>query len=200
MYATFSRQIHEGFQLMLKAILCDMDGTLIDTEYANATAYSRSLSEFGLYIDSDEFRRKYNGMSWKAFLPKILPSITEQQMLAVAERKKVIYRELLHETRLKQNIVEMVRALKRDNSIALVTTASRSATESLISYHRIGDLFDVVISGDDVDQPKPSPIPYLIAAEKLGVELQECLILEDSEIGIQSARSTGATVIVVDSE
>ncbi|MCF4175268.1 HAD family hydrolase [Vibrio sp. McD22-P3] len=177
-----------------------MDGTLIDTEYANATAYSRSLSEFGLYIDSDEFRRKYNGMSWKAFLPKILPSITEQQMLAVAERKKVIYRELLHETRLKQNIVEMVRALKRDNSIALVTTASRSATESLISYHRIGDLFDVVISGDDVDQPKPSPIPYLIAAEKLGVELQECLILEDSEIGIQSARSTGATVIVVDSE
>lgn len=185
---------------MLQAILCDMDGTLIDTELANATAYCRSLSQYNIDISVHCFIEKYSGMAWRDFLPKINPSLTIHQMSDIATKKKNIYKELVQETKLNQNVIELVKELKHSKLIALVTTASRDATMLLLDYHKLDSLFDLIVTGDDIKHPKPSPEPYLTAAKGLNIDIKDCVILEDSEIGLSSARSSGATVLIVDHE
>jgi beta-phosphoglucomutase len=185
---------------MFKAVLCDMDGTLIDTEYANASAYCESLKQNGIDIDIQEFISKYSGMSWKEFIPLICLSIDENTSKKIAADKKIIYKTKLTLTKLNQNVVQLVAELKATKKVALVTTASREAVNDLLRYHEITELFDLLITGDDVRDAKPSPEPYLKAADKLAVRIENCIVLEDSSIGIESARKSGATVLIVDHE
>lgn len=185
---------------MFSAILCDMDGTLIETEYANAAAYCESLKHHSIDIDIDCFVEKYAGMSWRVFIPLICPSIDEHKCKIIAEEKKRIYKTKLNETKLKHNVVQMVSELGQTKQVALVTTASREAVTDLLAYHQIEHLFDIIITGDDVKEQKPAPEPYLLAANQMQVDIENCIILEDSPVGISSARKTGATVLIVDHE
>lgn len=185
---------------MFEAILCDMDGTLIDTEYANAVAYCEALSKYGFNIDVHGFIEKYSGMSWKNFIPLICPLIDENTASAIARTKKLIYKNKLGLTTVNLNIVQMISALKESKKVALVTTASREAVDNLLGYHQLSHLFDLCVTGDDVTEAKPSPEPYLKAAKILSIDIENCIILEDSEIGVRAARQSGATVLVVDHE
>jgi len=185
---------------MFSAILCDMDGTLIETEYANASAYCESLKKYSIHIDVETFIDKYAGMSWRTFIPMICPTIDEKKCEIIAREKKIIYKTKLSETRLKLNVIQMVQELGQTKKVALVTTASREAVDDLLTYHEIQHLFDHVITGDDVNDPKPHPEPFLLAAKQMQVDIENCIILEDSPIGISSARKTGATVLIVDHE
>lgn len=185
---------------MFEAILCDMDGTLIDTEYANAAAYCESFKNNGIDIEIDEFIDKYAGMSWREFIPLVCPAIDSSASEKIAKDKKKIYKDKLSATKLKSNIITMVQALGEHKHVALVTTASREAVNDLLGYHKITDLFDLIITGDDVSMSKPHPEPYLLAASKLKVRIENCIVLEDSSIGIRSARAAGATVLIVDDE
>ncbi len=185
---------------MFEAILCDMDGTLIDTEYANAMAYCEALSNYGIDIDASEFLDRYLGMSWKEFIPLICPLIDEKTAADIARDKKQIYKTKLSMTSVNRNLVQMIGILKGSKKVALVTTASKEAVDDLLKYHKLSYLFDLCVTGDDVVEAKPSPEPYLKAANILSVDIQNCIILEDSEIGICSARQSGATVLIVDHE
>lgn len=185
---------------MFEAILCDMDGTLIDTEYANAIAYCEALNKYGVNIDVHEFIDRYLGMSWREFIPLICPLIDEDTAADIARDKKLIYKNKLSLTSVNLNVIQMIGILKESKKVALVTTASREAVDDLLRYHKLSYLFDLCVTGDDVVEAKPSPEPYLKAANILSVDIQNCIILEDSEIGIRSARQSGATVLVVDHE
>jgi len=92
---------------------------------------------------------------------------------------------------------ELIEALRNENiPVALVTMSMRRM--ALRVAEAMGDgVFDVVIGGDDVTQPKPHPEPYLLAAERLGVPIGSCVAIEDSEFGLVSAVSSGAATIGV---
>ncbi|RAS50402.1 haloacid dehalogenase-like hydrolase [Vibrio diazotrophicus] len=97
---------------MFEAILCDMDGTLIDTEYANAIAYCEALNKYGVNIDVHEFIDRYLGMSWREFIPLICPLIDEDTATDIARDKKLIYKNKLSLTSVNLNVIQMIGILK----------------------------------------------------------------------------------------
>ena len=81
--------------------------------------------------------------------------------------------------------------------MALVTSSSRQQCSELMQMTQFINFFDHIVTRDDVTHPKPSPEPYLLAFSHLKINAQNCLIFEDSHVGIQSAVSSGANVAKV---
>lgn len=180
----------------IEAVLSDMDGTLIETDEANATAYCNALRKFGFKYSVDDFITTFRGKSWRVFLPQIT-SLSLEECKDIAVEKRNTYKNHLYLTKLNHHVLQMLISAKKDTLIGLVTTASKGAVEDLLSFHKLKDFFDVIITGDDVSIGKPDPEPYFVAAKKLGVDIKNCTIFEDSEIGLQSARASGAFVFLV---
>ena len=87
--------------------------------------------------------------------------------------------------------------MARQYHLAVVTTASRKNTMELLRYYDYEKLFEFIITQEDIDRPKPDPQGFLIAMEKLGMDSKHTIIFEDSEVGLQAAETTGATVFAV---
>ncbi|MEJ8322443.1 HAD family phosphatase [Kosakonia sacchari] len=185
---------------MIEAILSDMDGTLIDTEIANASAYCYAIAQYGGAITVEDFQQNYAGMSWKAFLPIILPDASDETHKAIADLKKSKYVDFFPSTTLYTDVLDFLTHSKQFAPVALVTTASRQAVDGLLRYHGLENFFDAIVSGDDVVNAKPHAEPYLAAATMLGVNIANCIALEDSQVGINSATSARANVFIVKHE
>ena len=99
---------------------------------------------------------------------------------------------------LNEALIKLIELSRPACRTALVTNASATNVQSILDHHRLGYLFDVVVTGDDVSRHKPDPEAYWIAAGRLRVGSDECLVIEDSAAGIASAMAFGAAVLKVD--
>lgn len=179
------------------AVLWDMDGTLVDTEPCWLAAESRLAAEHGLTW-TDEDSLAMIGLH----LPRAAEVLQEHGVDLPAD---VIVDRLL------DTVVEMVEdhatwqpgALELLASLraagvrcALVTMSYRRFTETVVARAPEGS-FDVVVTGDEVEQGKPHPEPFLRAAEALGVDIADCVAIEDSVPGVAAALASGARTLGV---
>jgi len=181
----------------LKALLVDLDGTLVDTAEANFAAYRAALEPHGVKLTREWWDAHGFGRNWREFLPDLLsghPGVTPAE---VAARKAEIYPDFVASTVVNQPLVGLIRLLKTSLRIALVTSASRPAADLLLNVHDLGALFDEVVTGDDVAVHKPAPLAFQLAADRFGVLPDQCLIIEDSSTGIAAAAAFGAPCLVV---
>lgn len=178
------------------ALLIDLDGTLVDTAEANYHAYATALGEVGAHVERAEFDRVAQGRNWRQFLPPMLAGFAVKPE-QVAARKAELYPGCLHLTVMNQGVARLVALSRPACRTALVTTASRPNVDAILHYHGLSGLFDLVITGSDVSRHKPDPEAYCLAASRLGVTPQSCLVIEDSDIGVASALAFGAAVIRV---
>jgi HAD superfamily hydrolase (TIGR01509 family) len=183
--------------MSVRGLLVDLDGTLVDTSEANYAAYAAALYAFGVSIDWEWWTSKAFGRNWRDFLPDVLSGHPDIQPEAVASRKATIYPQHLSLSKLNQGLVDLIATLKPTARTALVTTASRASVSAIQQYHKLEHLFDTVVTGDDVRRHKPSPEGYDIAASRLGLTAAECLVIEDSAVGIAAAQAFGSSYLVV---
>jgi beta-phosphoglucomutase-like phosphatase (HAD superfamily) len=182
----------------LRALLFDLDGTLVDTLGATATAYSRALREYGVVVEPDEFSAISHGRQWRDFLPEMLARAgSTADPASVARRKQAIYPELLLGIRLNEPLITLAKSARSVLRVGLVTTASGAAVVAVLRQFKLTECFDVVVTGDDVAYHKPAPDAYLDALERLGVAASACVAFEDSDAGIASARAAGVPVVRV---
>jgi beta-phosphoglucomutase len=181
----------------LKALLVDLDGTLVDTRDANFAAYRAALAAYGVTLTRDWWDANAFGRNWREFLPCLLDGNSHISAPDVAARKTELYPGYVASTAVNEPLARLIRLLKPSLRIALVTSASRSATDLLLEAHDLCPLFDEVVTGDDVTTHKPAPLAFALAAERLGVAADECLIIEDSDVGIAAAAAFGAPCLVV---
>lgn len=182
----------------LQAVLWDMDGTIVDTEpywfeaeYAVVAAHGDSWSDdharavvgFDL-LDSGRYMIEHGGvrLTPHEIVELLLDSVVQNLKREVPWRPGA--RELLADVR-NANI-----------PTALVTMSWRRFANEVVEALPIG-AFDASVVGDDVQRGKPHPDPYLLAAERLGVDITRCLAIEDSPTGVASALAAGATVLAV---
>ena len=177
-------------------IMVDLDGTLFDTRVVNYKAYSEAIRPFGYEMDYEYYCTYCNGRHYLDFLPKITTSdykILEE----IHKRKKELYRSFLKFARLNESLLSMLRSLKGNYEIALVTTASKSNTNDILGAFGINDFFDLILTHEDIVKTKPDPEGFLKAMDYFQASPKDCVIFEDSDVGIEAAEKTGAAVYVV---
>ena len=175
--------------------LFDLDGTLYDTRRVNFLSYQKALEQFGYTMDYEYFANQCNGRHYKTFLPEIMQS--ETYMEEVHELKKKYYGDFLSETVENKHLFEIINAIRNEYYIVLVTTASRKNSEDILKYHNRLDEFDLIISQEDVKKKKPDPEGFCKAMDYYKISKDNTIIFEDSDVGIEAAEKSGASVFVV---
>ncbi len=182
----------------IRALMVDLDGTLARTAEANQAAYAEALGEFGVTISPEDLESRVQGRHWKQFLPAILAETgSTTDPATIAARKATLYAANIGNIELNTGLVHLLLASRAHLKTALVTSAARTSVHALLDAHALTSLFDLIITGDDVQRHKPDPEAYCTAARRLDVRAEETLIYEDSDIGVASARAFGGHVIRV---
>jgi beta-phosphoglucomutase len=181
------------------AYLVDFDGTLADTGDANYLAYASALQEIGISYSREQFDQEAFGRNWRQFLPMILKGYgSSADATAIAARKVELYRDTARHVSFNEALVILLNNKNPKIKTALVTSASSAnVMAALAGREELRHLFDVIVTGDDVTRHKPDPEGYRIAAERLGVLPENCIVFEDSDIGIMAGRAFGAHVLQI---
>lgn len=180
----------------MKLMMIDLDGTLFDTKEVNYRAYQAAMAPYGFNIDFKYYCEFCNGRYYMDFLPQITTS--DKTILSnIHQRKKELYSQYLKFGRVNQGLVNLIKSCKNNFKVALVTTASKQNAYDILTRFSLVDLFDLILTHDDIEKSKPDPEGFLKAMNFFHAKPEDCVIFEDSEVGIKAADQTGATVFAV---
>lgn len=182
----------------IKLLLLDFDGTIANTGRANATSYIESLAEVGITISMEEYRLKYFGLRCHEFLRDL--GITDPEKIsAIRQRKVEIYPTHFDLVELNRPLWDFVQDFRRQGGKAwIVSTGHPENIGNVMRYLKIEGEIDGILTADAVVNSKPAPDCFLKAMAEVGVTPRETLIFEDSEIGLQAAKASGAAYIKVE--
>lgn len=189
---------------MIKAVIFDMDGVIIDSEPLWEKSEAILLERNGLGSNAEyrkEYRKKIMGLNQKASVALLkksfdLPHTPEEIQ---RERLEILLELYEKELRLVDGIEELLRAVKSDWNMktALASESPMRIIESVLGKFFLEDAFEVKMSGECVETGKPHPGIYLETARRLGVAPEECAAVEDSINGILSAKAAGMRCVAV---
>ena len=183
---------------MIKLAIFDMDGTLYNTNDVNYFAYKEALDEYNVKIDYDYYCRYCNGRHFTVFIPPLV-DYDKEKTERIHSVKKTCYSKHLSKAKVNEHLFEIINLLKdSDCKIALVTTASKENTYQILDYTGTREVFDLILTAEDVTRAKPEPDGFLKAIAHFNASIDETLIFEDSDVGVVAAKATGASVIRIE--
>lgn len=185
---------------MIKAIIFDFDGLLADTEIVSYKIYKELLQQFGYTYTEEEYAQKFSGKTEVKNVENLietyhLPWTLENGLKNVLE---VETRLLSQGVDLKHGVKELLHFLKENEyKIGLATSSTKDRALNILRQHGIIDYFNIFVFGNEVEKGKPNPDIFLKACEKLNENPKDCLVLEDSEAGIEASYSANIPVICI---
>jgi HAD superfamily hydrolase (TIGR01509 family) len=180
-----------------QAYLFDCDGTIADSMPLHYLAWKKALGEWNCEFDEQLFYA-WGGMP----VAEIISTLNERHGLAmpvevVARRKESLYFELLPQLKAVPEVLEHIEAEHGRTPFAVVSGSTReSVTASLVSLNLL-NRFDTLVCAGEYAKSKPDPEAFLLAAARLGVKAEACLVFEDTEMGIQAAQAAGMASVKV---
>jgi len=186
---------------MLKAVLWDNDGVLVDTEPLYFAATREVLASAGVDLRREDFIRLslQQGRSVFDLLADRDPDGRNVERLR-AERNQRYTRLLEERVAVRDGVRECLRRLHGRVSMGIVTSSRREHFDTAHRSSGLRPFFDFVLTREDYESCKPDPEPYLTAAARHGWQPSECIVVEDSERGLLAARRAGMTCIVAPTE
>jgi phosphoglycolate phosphatase/beta-phosphoglucomutase len=195
---------------MIKAILFDFNGVIINDERLQMTAYQQVLQGHGIELTEAQYFAAL-GMDDRTFVQTALGragKLNVETTEAVLQAKSVVHRKMIEdELPLFPGVVTFLKASARHFSLGLVSMADQNEISYVLDRARLGKLFSVIVTADDVRVCKPDPECYQQGLEKLNEKRREsrllpllpgeCLVVEDSPPGIQSGKAAGMRTLAV---
>jgi HAD superfamily hydrolase (TIGR01509 family) len=180
-----------------KAYLFDCDGTIADSMPLHYIAWKKALGEWNCEFDEKLFY-SWGGMP----IAEIIATLNAQRGLkmpveAVELRKESLYYELLPQLKVVPEVLEHIEAQHGRIPFAVVSGSTRESVTASLRALKLLDRFDAFVCAGDYAKSKPDPEAFLQAAAKLGVAPKDCLVFEDTEMGIQAATAAGMASVKV---
>ena len=185
---------------MLRAVIFDVDGTLLDTERIYMQAWKDAAAELG-YVMTDEVLRKTRAVNAKD-AAKIFEreigngfSYEKTRPIRVRIAEEIIHRE---SPILKPGVLELLAFLQqKEIRLAVASSTNTKTTKEHLEINGIADQFEVIVGGDMIERGKPNPDIFLKAAELLGEVSENCIVVEDSPAGIRAGTAAGMKAVLV---
>jgi beta-phosphoglucomutase len=184
---------------MIKAVIFDFDGTLIDNMHLHFQSFQKALGN-KLKIGKRDLYMREGGRTLEIITDMTRSlSLDSYEIDRLIEEKKRIYNEIAQGLKMRPEALALISDIRRRGlRIGLATGSHRSALSPHMGPQECA-LFDYIITGDETQHPKPHPEPYLMCAEGLGVRPQECVVVENAPLGIESAKGAGMKCIALTS-
>ncbi len=187
----------------LKALLFDLDGTLIDSEYFHYELWNEILAEWGGKLTYEEWLKNHAGIP----LPKNAQTLIHRFNIPIPLQELIERREALTLERLKTKDVNLMPYVtevmdffeSKGLTMALVTSSPRKDVDAIFERNGLDKYFKLIITRSEVTKSKPDPESYNVCVEKLGFTKDECIAFEDTINGLKSAKAAGLTCFVIQS-
>jgi len=188
----------------IKGIIFDLDGVLVDTEYYQWQGWVEVLKPFGIPLSKKEYFN-YAGKRGDIVESELIKNYNlkiEKGFLQKEKEKLLIKWFNSKKLKLMPYAKEVVKFFAKNNKIKLGLASGGPRDEVILKLKRTNlySFFPVIVAGSEVKRGKPYPDIYLLTAKKLGIEPKKCLALEDTQYGVESAKSAGLFCFAIPSE
>ena len=183
-----------------KAVLWDMDGTLINSEELHWIAWRETMANQGVFMTREQFLSTF-GQRNDSIIPTLLGSAaTTERIERIGQAKEERYRHLVRQRGItfEPGVAGWLHRLHQQGyQQAIASAAPRANIDAILEALSASHNFEVIVSAEDVHRGKPDPEVYLLAAARVGVPAQRCIVVEDAVAGIEGASSAGMRSIGV---
>ena len=177
-----------------KALIFDCDGTLADTMPAHARSWVATYAAAGHSLDLQRFL-DLGGLSSRATIEVLARDGYPMDVIPTQEEKEGRYLEMLHTIEEITAVADIARAHAGRVPIAVASSGWGRVVRQTLMATGLLELFDVIVTADDVTHAKPAPDIFLLAAERLGVAPADCIVYEDGDPGLEAARRAGMRAV-----
>jgi len=175
---------------LIKAVIFDLDGVIVESESAHIEAEQQTFLKYGVRISSDELH-KYTGTTAKLMFTELIRKYKLNATFEEIFRQKetILFKLLEKDAEPTKGVITLLKKLKSKGiKLAIGSSSTKKQIKYVLSKLDIEHLFDSVIGEEDIVRSKPDPEIFLKAAAELDVNPSECLVVEDSELGVEAAK------------
>lgn len=189
---------------MIKAVIFDMDGLIVDTEPIQSRAFENIIRSYGKepIFYSNGLVHEIGIRGDKNFQAMKKRYNIKEEISILRKKRRIEYEKLLQKgINAMPGLIQLLELLKgKGIYIAIASNSPKKHIMSILDALGIDGYFDIIVSGEDVKEGKPNPECYIQAAQTLEVGTQDCLVLEDAQFGVMAAKSVGMQVIAIPTE
>ena len=182
---------------MIKAVIFDMDGVIVDSEPIHVEAETQIMLKHGVKITAEELRG-YTGTTaefeFNDLIRKYKLNTTAETLFN--EKEDILFKLLKEKTEPTKGVIDLIKKLKQQGfKLAVATSGHRKLAHYYLRKLGLETFFDTVVCAEDITRSKPDPEIFLKAAQRLGVEPSECVVIEDAKFGVEAAKKAGMKAV-----
>jgi len=178
---------------MKKAVIFDMDGVIAETEHAHIVAEKQTMLKYGIKISEDELH-EYTGTTAKVMFTSLIKKHRLDTTFdrIFKEKEEILFKLLEEDVQPTKGVIDLLRKLRKMKvKLAVASSSHKRMIEYVLKKLEIIDFFDSIVGAEDIDRSKPDPEIFLISAKRLNVKPEECIVVEDSKLGVEAAKKAG---------